>query len=216
MCFQVERAVWPAAPSAEVSGGAENREDVGTGSQGYVIWYNPRHSKETCIDSRSRMASKIFNIPFHKVDEQPSCKQLTEGCFTDDKQANTCSFFCSFSLSSIVFLKMLRLQKIYSSPFIGTTFLTQMVPLFSGLLFSPQNTSAPPLPFFVSDFLQTLLLSLSQGHIFLPPEGRYIRVSSFVPPNTLFTHFYYSLFLFLTSISLLVLPSTPDFNSLPN
>lgn len=73
--------------------------------------------------------------------------------------------FCSFSLSSIVFLKMLRLRKIYSSPLIGTTSLTQMVPLFSGLLFFPQNTSAPPLPFFVSDFLQTLLLSLSEAYL---------------------------------------------------
>lgn len=52
--------------------------------------------------------------------------------------------------------------------------------------------------------------SLSQGHIFLPPEARCIRVSnlSFVPLNTLFTRFYCSLFLFLTSVSLLILPST--------
>jgi len=96
-----------------------------------------------------------------------------------------------------------------------------MVPLISGLLFfSLTNTSAALLPFLVSEFLQALLLSLSLswGHIFLLPEGRCIRVSnlSFVPRNTLFTRFYYSLSLFLTSISLLILPSIPDFNSLPN
>lgn len=45
--------------------------------------------------------------------------------------------FCRFYLSYIVFLKMLRLQKTYISPLIGTTSVTQMVPWVSGLLFSP-------------------------------------------------------------------------------
>lgn len=51
-----------------------------------------------------------------------------------------------------------------------------------------------------------IALSLSWARIFLPPEGRCIRASNlyFFPPNTLFTHSYYSLFLFLISISLLI------------
>lgn len=69
-------------------------------------------------------------------------------------------WFCSFSLSSIVFLKMLRLQKIYSSPVTETASLTQMVLLVMGLFFSPTNRSSPLLPFFCVRLSASFLLSL--------------------------------------------------------
>lgn len=114
---------------------------------------------------------------------------------------------------------MPRLQNIYLSPLTETASLTQVILLVMGLFFSSHKPFFPPaFLFFVSDFQQAFLLSvfLKDVSFFLQKEdvsGSLIYLFFF---HTFSLSTFATLFLFLIHISLWILPSTPDFNSLSN